>query len=295
MAWQLLHDKLYYLKLDDDTVVQWTLLHRFLATLHMRLHMASVGWSTGPASEPPPIAFGNSHKMGVFEFCEEASSRSRCGDPPVQTPLDPRTQLPAAGPAGGSHGCLRGASAWWDLLRDAAASRSGGDAVAIAAELRRASNVEHVRYPAGMLYGLSRAALRRLIAGRCIERVATTVTCTGPWPSPLLEDAALGMCLHLHAVPLVQCDCFGTNFHRPSEVFRCGRPMSVHPVKNATNYPRFHRLISERAGLTETQMRLERTGTNASRETRAGTNAASSLELRLPVPRLSPLAPLALT
>ena len=65
-------------------------------------------------------------------------------------------------------------------------------------------------------------------------------------PSTLIEDTALGLCLNIHSVPRVQCDCFVQN-QRGTALTRCGAPISFHPVKSVRDYLGFTRLLAARA------------------------------------------------
>ena len=88
---------------------------------------------------------------------------------------------------------------------------------------------------------MTASALRTLVETRCVERVATNVTCVEGLvgtPSTLLEDTAFGLCVHLHRVPFVQCSCFGFNTERSNAFSACERPISVHPVKHSATYVR---------------------------------------------------------
>lgn len=184
------------------------------------------------------------------------------------------------------HACLRGSAPWMRLLRDAASRRAQTAHETAEAYVARKGRVPLVSYPSGMLYGLSHAALERLVhvqrspttsspdvhhdrdinhhavppVDNCIARVATEVTCVdyvrsrfgGTWPGPstLCEDVSFGLCLHLHDVPFVQCDCMSdvTSAFRTNWLFeRCARPVSVHPVKDGPEYLKFWRKLSQRA------------------------------------------------
>ena len=72
----------------------------------------------------------------------------------------------------------------------------------------------------------------------CVEKMGS--------PSTLIEDTALGLCLNIHSVPRVQCDCFVQN-QRSSALSRCSAPISFHPVKSVRDYLGFTRMLAARA------------------------------------------------
>ncbi len=218
--------KLYYIKIDSDTTIEPTLLLRFLTAIHAHL--------PGQFHQPPSIAFGSSERMFHFAACEPTSKASQCG------------------PDVSEHGhaqCLRGSMPWISLLRDAAQQQARGNATLADEHVQRQATIPFISYPAGMLYGLSRAALSRLVEAKCIERLATRVTCVERVgaPSTLIDDVSFGLCLHLHRIPRVQCDCFVNNGHR-GQGFRCSAPISLHPAKTPREYVGFSRVLAARAG-----------------------------------------------
>lgn len=222
---ELMPHKLYYVKIDDDTVVEPTLLLRFLTTVHSHL--------PGSFLHPPPVAFGSHDRMYHFLSC--------AASPPGQSCVTDAFKH-------GHNHCMRGSKPWLQLLEDAARRYSGGNATWEEEYVRQRSAIPATSYPAGMIYGLSRSALHRLVQANCVQRLATSVTCTERIgaPSPLIEDTAVGLCFHIHAIPRVQCNCFTQNVHR-GQAFRCPSPISLHPAKSAREYLGFTNMVTARA------------------------------------------------
>ena len=86
----------------------------------------------------------------------------------------------------------------------------------------------------------SRAALSRIVGASCIEAMALNVTFFNRGvPSTLLEDTAFGLCLHVHAVPLVddQCEFIHAMKKLRPNLGKCEKtPISSHPIKKPDIY-----------------------------------------------------------
>ena len=95
-------------------------------------------------------------------------------------------------------------------------------------------------------------ALRRLVASDCMRRLAgiRCTQCTGSVMHSAMhthEDANLGLCMHLHRIPLLQCPCFHlmSMVPHPSKgqfdrswvprqaLCRAASTLAVHKVKHA--------------------------------------------------------------
>ena len=232
--------KRYFIKIDSDTTVEPSQL----------LHMLS--GLDGSLAGAPPIAFGNWHHMHVFSNCTPSKPLSQCQTNPHPSAVRavPATSTHAAVPSRGH--CLRGTLEWLAALSHIAWLVAAGDRAQEQQHIRASMQTELLVYPAGMLYGLSTAALRLVVSSQCIERVARGVMCVERLgaPSTLLEDTSFGLCLHLHGIRFVQCDCFATHLAHHSKAahsFRCMAPISVHPLKRSRDYLEFNELMRARA------------------------------------------------
>ena len=192
-----------YLKVDVDAVLLPRSLLQYLRFLHEAAAPSSVAQSsTAPA--PRYLYFGSHRQVNNFLFCTEP------------------------------HCLLR--SPGWRSLR-AAYNRSLSRSLrrlapSLTPSLRAAPAWSQTSYAAGGVYGLSRASLGLLVAhappavatagaawagysssmilGSCLHDAAAAVEAyrqTHRIPH-LAEDELVGLCMRLHRVPLVQCDCF---------------------------------------------------------------------------------------
>ena len=112
-----------------------------------------------------------------------------------------------------------------------------------------------MQYASGTLYGFTGSALSRLVRSGCVERLAAGVLCVEAkgTPSTLLEDANVGLCAHLLAIQLIQCDCIThraagehTDPLPTSNFFRCAAPLSAHPVKQGQGYLAVAHMLRQR-------------------------------------------------
>ncbi len=131
--------------------------------------------------------------------------------------------------------CLFQSSPWRTVLR--LANWSEADVIAL--------TNQNVSYAAGGLYGFNRQALQLISRSECLSHVASAVTSFGA--RHMAEDELVGLCMLVHRVRLVSCDCFYQygpcdvrDFHscsddRPSSKL-CSLPLSVHKLKRAAWY-----------------------------------------------------------
>jgi hypothetical protein len=118
-----------------------------------------------------------------------------------------------------------------------------------------------VHYAAGALYGFNAAALQALVRTDCIASAAAAFNqfMVGPMRMRLFEDEAVGLCMHMHAVPLYSCRCFhgfsplSPCASRPASkacISRmCAQPISVHPIKVAAQFLAAWRALMGRESL----------------------------------------------
>lgn len=243
--------KKYFVKLDSDTVVEPRLLLEMLGYLHSRI----VSQRKHVGAKLPAVAFGNVKGLHTFKACAPSSAQREC----VHDPSSSRSV--------GHEQCLRGTSAWLRLLNQtsetvAAELARGSSSVSSAStyDRRRLVATSHanpaVHYASGTLYGLSQSALTRIVRTNCVEKLAGDVLCVEAkgTPSTLLEDANVGLCIHLLSIQLVQCDCIT---HRAAgqhgdplptaDFFRCASPLSSHPVKRGEGYLAVAQMLRRRA------------------------------------------------
>ena len=105
------------------------------------------------------------------------------------------------------------------------------------AEERAISNLTQVRYSAGGQYGFNRVSLLAVVRSNCLERVGE-VACgsrKAEWPGRVaiepeakpcrrgpmhtMEDATVGLCMHLTRARLIECDCFRNAKMLPPETW----------------------------------------------------------------------------
>lgn len=151
------------IKIDDDTTVEPTLLLRFLTTIHAHL--------PGRFDQPPRLSFGSDVGMHRFQSCRKPSSPERSCISKYHSHDD--------------H-CLRGSAPFVGMIGEAARRQAQGmgGMNATPADLDRAvesyvkqqAAIPAISYAAGMISGLTRAALASIVEGRCIQRIATEVS-----------------------------------------------------------------------------------------------------------------------
>ena len=180
--WKRYPRKLFYIKLDIDTLVSPAPLLSFLAAMHARRGRAA-------------YYFGNA-----------IGGRTRSKNTTL-------CLLPH---------CLFNSPEWLRMSAYASASRSGSTGSYFAAGGTAADYAFSVSYASGGLYGFSAAAMRHVGAGHCLARVVSAANDflarrhngshrrhNGSHPEEkIFEDVAVGLCMHLHRVPLQSCECF---------------------------------------------------------------------------------------
>lgn len=135
---------------------------------------------------------------------------------------------------------------------------------------RRERRTPFASYAAGGVYGFSGAALDLIVEGRerpaspppppsCLHEAAAAVQrykASGHRIAHSAEDELIGLCMHLHRVPLVQCGCFYQ--YGPCDVYNwttcrdgtpesrlCRLPLSVHKIRKVGWYrPWFSQLLA---------------------------------------------------
>ena len=110
------------------------------------------------------------------------------------------------------------------------------------AQLRASEDVS-IRFAAGGMFGLSRAALERLVGSGCMQQLAVLeceVACRR-WELQQIEDSVIGLCMHLNRVRLLDSRCFWmSSLGKAPPSFRvmnreaCRTIVSIHPLKDAS-------------------------------------------------------------
>ena len=214
-------NKTYYLKMDADALLRPTNLMRFLSFLRLRVDPES------------PIYFGSA--LGTYDCATRASDVCR------SFTFNKGYHGVRRKRSGALTVRLRETNSWNKLQRQMLTKEEG-----------RHANRSAVKYALGGTYGMSGLALRRLVASDCMRRLAgiRCTKCTGSVMHSAMhthEDANLGLCMHLHRIPLLQCPCFHLmslvphpskgQFDRtwvPRQALcRAASPLTVHKVKHA--------------------------------------------------------------
>ena len=249
--WKRYPRKLFYIKLDIDTLVSPAPLLSLLAAMHARRGRAAYYFGNGVGGPSP------------------SKNTTLC-------------LLPH---------CLFNSPEWFRVSAYASTSRSGstgsyfaagsGGAVVDAAGGTAADAAFSVSYASGGLYGFSAAAMRHVGAGHCLARVVSAANDflarrhngSPPPAEPIFEDTAVGLCMHLHRVPLQSCECFHSihwtrlwalcspSTKRPQDTLKgragkpncanqvpCRHPISIHPLKFGRVYPAWWRWLQAREG-----------------------------------------------
>ena len=114
-------------------------------------------------------------------------------------------------------------------------------------------------YAQGGFYGFNSLAIRTLVHSNCMEVVAEVGRANhlfGP-TGALFEDEAVGLCMHLHRIPLITCGCIYDwglcNINVPSSCRAdsnksaiCRLPISMHKLRQVKWYDGWWRLLSSR-------------------------------------------------
>ena len=198
---ELMPSKQFYLKIDSDTVLLPRNLISFLTVLHRRVHPNS------------PVYFGSSYAGGNYTRWSEGSrtlsfksvneiawirtrdlgrlanlsrtqqmSRSNVRERKKVTSLRLRE------------------TRWWRYLQDAMGLSP--------AEGRLSNATPEVRYSAGGAYGMNRAALHGVVQTNCTFRLGKIRYKGRRSRVHTIEDAAVGLCMHLVRARFVECPCF---------------------------------------------------------------------------------------
>lgn len=133
---------------------------------------------------------------------------------------------------------------------------------------RRVSHASRFTYAQGAAEGLSRAALQLVLRSGCLRRIEAapcewegrSPPCEAPYAVHRAEDAALGLCMRLHLVRLIECGCFhpspdaACNQLQPnaSKSSQCGNnicrfPIVVHYLKDPASWPGWWEWLNERS------------------------------------------------
>lgn len=167
--------------------------------------------------------------------------------------------------------CLFRSSAWRPLARAYNATIDVDSLPLDHRSSRRERRTPFASYAAGGVYGFSGAALDLIVEGRerpraspppppsCLHEAAAAVQrykASGHRIAHSAEDELIGLCMHLHRVPLVQCGCFYQ--YGPCDVNNwttcrdgtpesrlCRLPLSVHKIRKVGWYrPWFSQLLA---------------------------------------------------
>lgn len=193
----LLHSypsKRIYLKLDSDTMVVPDSMLRFLTVA--RAHV--------PEGRRP--LYVGSAKINIYRYMQTSGGSLLASAP--WAALEQRMDGARAELARGSRTDGTGSVS---VTTDG--DRTRGDDQ----RLRLRAPADVPSYAMGGAFGFDRLAIGALVDSDCLQAVAGAVSIyinatsapgTLPHPSPLFEDEAVGLCMHLHRIPLTTCACF---------------------------------------------------------------------------------------
>lgn len=180
-----LKGKRYYLKVDADAILRPHNLMQFLGFLHVRLVPGSAVYFGS--------TFGSYACTGVDRQGDQCRAFTFNKDYSTSVKRSSKTFVR-----------LRESHEWNEVQRTMLSS--SGNLLA---------NRTAVTYALGGVYGLSAAALSRLVRSQCQQRVGHLrcgrVPCSRTVQGSALhshEDANMGLCMHLNGVRLLQCSCF---------------------------------------------------------------------------------------
>ena len=189
--------KRFYLKVDDDAVLLPHNLLAFLRSMHVNVHPDSMLYfgssRAGPGARVAPLnkAMPDDDSRHAFRFTRNRSVY----------------QKRVSGPKMKSHGTGR---AW--RLRDTPSWRRM-ESQFLPNDARPVANrTLEVTYALGGAYGMSRSALEAVQQHGCFRRLPSLrspkACCLRRGAIHLNEDAAVGVCMHLSLVRLIECDSF---------------------------------------------------------------------------------------
>lgn len=198
---ELMPSKQFYLKLDSDTVLLPRNLMSFLTVLHRRMHPSS------------PVYFGSSYAGGNTTRWNEGSrtfsfksmneiARIRTRDLGRLANLSRAQRMTRYNTLERQKvtGLRLRETKWWRFLQDAMGLGP--------AEVRESNATSEVRYAAGGAYGMNRAALHGVVQTNCTFRLGKIHYKGRRSRVHTIEDAAVGLCMHLVRARLVECPCF---------------------------------------------------------------------------------------
>ena len=181
---EALSPRRWYAKIEPDTLLIPTNLLRLLALLDA---------STNPADEP--IYYGSSvlhlHRPDSAHLATQPQLRQQFGSACFHTANARRN----------SSDCVLQTAEWEALVQQQAWSQE---------QQRVAHATRLIQYAQGGFVGLSRHTLRLVVRSRCLQAVGA-LPCRQPGSSCGLhhiEDAAVGLCMHLKQVRLLDCPAF---------------------------------------------------------------------------------------
>mmetsp|Transcript_5226 Transcript_5226/g.11625 ORF Transcript_5226/g.11625 Transcript_5226/m.11625 type:complete len:587 (+) Transcript_5226:29-1789(+) len=182
----VLGHKTFFLKIDTDTLFRPSAFEKFLQSIHARAHPES------------PLYFGSSSAGGGRQACssqdEEACHTFRFNVGADQS---------------------RASSV---RLRDTLGWKQVEESFLKYEKDRLVSNQTQIRYSSGGHYGFNRLALLNVVESDCLNIVGR-IPCGrkqgGGQTKPCrrgdihtMEDATVGLCMHLTQTRLIECDCF---------------------------------------------------------------------------------------